>query len=290
MLRIGQFQIDRLADLEPVRLPPARGFPLLSRDLLAEHARIMGPRFIDPATLDLMISFHTYVVRSAARVILVDTCIGDHKHRPERPAWHLRQSDFLERLAGLGVRPEEVDAVMCSHMHADHVGWNTRLVNGRWVPTFPNARYLMAEVEYRHWRSRYEREGAALNHGSFADSVLPVVESGQAEMVGMSQQIERGIRFEPAAGHTPGTVLIHLEDGSYHGVLAGDIIHHPIQFNFPEMPTRYCEDPALAAGVRVALCERYANTASRLLTAHFPAPSSGRILRDGTKFSFEFDG
>lgn len=289
MLHIGQFRIDRLADMEPVRLPTSRGFPLLTREILTEQARIMGPRFIDAETLDLIISFHTYVLRMNGRVILVDTCIGDHKQRTVRPDWHMRQSDFLERLAGLGVRPEDVDAVMCSHMHADHVGWNTRLVNGKWVPTFPNARYLMAEVEYRHWQARFEAEGAALNHGSFADSVLPVVESGQAEMVGMSQQIERGIRLEPAAGHTPGTVLIHVEDGEDHGVLAGDIIHHPIQFNFLDMPTQYCEDPALAAQVRVAMCERYANTQSRLLTAHFPAPSSGRILREGNKYGFEFD-
>ncbi len=289
MLPIGQFQIDRLADIEPVRLPSMRGFPLLTKDILTEHARIMGPRFIDPQTLDLFISFHTYVLRINGRVILVDACIGDHKHRPNRPDWHMRQSDFLQRLAGLGVKPEDVDAVMCSHLHADHVGWNTRLVNGQWVPTFPNARYIMAEVEYKHWLARYEREGVSLNHGSFADSVLPVVQSGQADMVGMSQQIERGIRLEPAAGHTPGTVFIHVEDGGGHGVLTGDIIHHPIQLAFPGMPTQYCEDPALASKVRVAMCERYANTGTRLLTAHFPAPSSGCILRDGKHFGFAFD-
>lgn len=289
MLHIGQFQVDRLADIEAVRLPAARGFPLLTRETLAEHARIMGPRFIDPQTLDLLISFHTYVLRINGRVIMVDTCIGDHKHRPDRPDWHMRQSDFLQRLAGLGVRPEDVNAVMCSHLHADHVGWNTRLISGKWVPTFPNARYVMAEVEYKHWQARYEREGVSLNHGSFADSVLPVVQSGQADMVGMSQQIERGIRLEPAAGHTPGSVFIHLEDGADHAVLTGDIIHHPIQFAFPDMPTQYCEDPALASAVRVAMCERYADTQSRLLTAHFPAPSSGRILREGKRFGFKFD-
>jgi glyoxylase-like metal-dependent hydrolase (beta-lactamase superfamily II) len=289
MLHIGQFQIDRLADIDVVRLPSSRGFPLLTRDILTEHARIMGPRFIDPETLDLFISFHTYVLRINGRVILVDSCIGDHKHRPNRPDWHLRQSDFLQRLAGLGVQAEDVDAVMCTHMHADHVGWNTRLVNGQWVPTFPNARYIMAEVEYRHWQARYDKEGASLNHGSFADSVLPVVKSGQADMVGMSQQIEHGIHLEPAAGHTPGTVLIHVEDGADHGVLTGDIIHHPIQLAFPDMPSKYCEDPEQSAKVRVALCERYAGTQSRLLTAHFPAPSSGRILREGRHFGFEYD-
>jgi glyoxylase-like metal-dependent hydrolase (beta-lactamase superfamily II) len=289
MLRIGQFQVDRLVDLAPVRLPPSRGFPLLTREILTEHAGLMGPHFIDPESLDLMISFHCYVLRFNGRIILVDTCIGNHKPRPLRPNWNMRQSDFLERLAGLGVRPEDVDAVMCTHLHVDHVGWNTRLVNGKWVPTFPNARYIMAEVEYRHWQARHEREGAQANQGAFIDSVLPVVQSGQAEMVGMSQQIEPGIRLEPAAGHTPGTVLIHVEDGADHGVITGDTIHHPIQFAFPEMPTKYCDDPQRASKVRVAMCERFANTSSRLLTGHFPAPSIGRIRRDDKKLSFEFE-
>jgi glyoxylase-like metal-dependent hydrolase (beta-lactamase superfamily II) len=290
MLNLGHWRVDRLADIEPVRLPPGRGFPQLTPALLREHAARLGPRFIDPVTLELLISFHTWVLRGNGLTILVDTCIGDHKHRPARPDWHQRDTDWLERLAALGVSPESVDMVMCTHMHADHVGWNTRLEDGQWVPTFPNARYLMAEVEYRHWERRHATEGAGLNHGSFADSVLPIVARGQAEMVSMSHRFEGGLCFEPAAGHTPGTVLIHVEDTGHHGVLTGDILHHPMQLRDPAMPSAYCEDPIEASRVRVALCERFADTPTQILTAHFPAPSVGRIVRDGSHFDFVFTG
>ena len=165
MLNLGHWRVDRLADIDPVRLPAGRGFPQLSQAMLREHADRLGPRFIDPVTLELLISFHTWVLRRDGLTILVDTCIGDHKDRPARPDWHQRDTNWLERLAALGVSPESVDRVMCTHMHADHLGWNTRLEGGQWVPTFPNARYLMAEVEYRHWARRYETEGAGLNHG-----------------------------------------------------------------------------------------------------------------------------
>jgi glyoxylase-like metal-dependent hydrolase (beta-lactamase superfamily II) len=157
------------------------------------------------------------------------------------------------------------------------------------VPTFPNARYVMAETEYRHWRGHYDRLGSGLLHGAFADSVLPVVESGQAEMVSMSHRVEAGVHLEPAPGHTPGTVLIHVEDDAQHGVFTGDILHHPIQLAYPAMDSSYCEDPAQSTRMRVALCERYADTPSRIFTAHFSAPSTGRILREGPAFRFEFD-
>jgi glyoxylase-like metal-dependent hydrolase (beta-lactamase superfamily II) len=279
-------QIRRVADMEGFRVPAARGFPDLTREMLSAHATRLGPALIDPATLELILSFHTYVVRTARHLILVDTCIGDGKHRTQRPNWHQRRTDFLERLAAAGAKPEDVDVVLCTHLHADHVGWNTQRVDGRWVPTFPNARYVMAETEYRHWRDQYDRLGSELLHGSFADSVLPVVERGQAEMVSMSHRVESGVYLEPAVGHTPGTVLIHAEDDGEHGVFCGDIIHHPIQFAYPAMHTSYCEDPAQSARTRVALCERYADTPTRLFTAHFPAPSTGRILRDGRAFRF----
>ncbi len=288
-MHFGAIKVDRVVDMENVALPAARGFPQLTSEMLAAHARKLGPRFIDPNTLDLLISFHTYVIRSGTRVILVDTCIGNDKNRPKRRDWHQRQDGFLNRLASVGVRPDQVDVVMCTHLHADHVGWNTRLVNGRWVPTFPNARYLMAELEYDYLRQQTQLHGPTALHGCYADSVLPVVEQGQAEMVGLSHRVESGIYTEAVPGHTPGSVLIHLEDGSHHGICTGDLIHHPFQLSTPGMPTQYCHDPALAARQRIAFCERYADTGTSILTAHFPAPSSGCLVRDGKAFKFEFD-
>ena len=288
-VRIGDFELMRVADIERQSMPTAHGFPDLTRQMLQGYLRELGPTMIDSDTLELVMSFHTWVLRRRDTVLLVDCCVGDDKERPTRPKWHRRKSDFLERLAGLGVNPEDVNAVMCTHLHVDHVGWNTRLIDGRWVPTFPNARYIMAEVEYRHWRGRADREGNSLNQGSFADSVLPVVDSGQAELVPMNHRIAEGVHFEPAPGHTPGTVLVHVEDSGQHGVCTGDIMHHPFQLDCPGMLSGYCEDPAASAKSRMKLCEDYADTSTRILTAHFPNPSSGFIRRDGKRYRFQFD-
>src|SRR3990172_7697054 len=212
-MQVGNIRIDRVADIEKSAHPAARGFPTLTKEMLQEHAIRLGPDLIDPGSLDLFMSFHTYVVRQGDATMLVDACVGNDKERPARPDWHRRQGDFLERLAAAGVRPQDVDAVLCTHLHADHVGWNTRLVNGQWVPTFPNARYLMAEVELRHFQDKVAREGNAANNHCYPDSVLPVIERGQAELVSTSHRISSGIYTEHAPGHTPGSVLIHIEDG-----------------------------------------------------------------------------
>jgi glyoxylase-like metal-dependent hydrolase (beta-lactamase superfamily II) len=295
-MKIGRIQINRVGDLEDARVPTDRGFPLLTREMLQHYLKILGPRYVDSVTLDLIMSFHTFVLRVDGRVILIETCVGNGKKRTV-PAWHMRQGDYLGNLAAIGIKPEDVDVVMCTHLHVDHVGWNTRLINGRWIPTFPNARYVMAENEYRQWMDEYQRgsnagpvtTGSPVVAGAFADSVLPVVESGQVELVKSDHRLESGVYLEAAPGHTPGHVMIHIEDGPDHAVCTGDIIHHPFQFTCPEMPTAYCEDPQLAVRTRLALLERYANTRSRIFTAHFIAPSAGRILRDGKLYRFEFE-
>lgn len=288
-MKVGNIRIDRVADIEKSAHPAARGFPALSRERLRALARRLGPHFIDPETLDLFLSFHTYVVRFGATTMLVDACVGNDKVRPTRPNWHRRQGDFLAKLAAVGVKPDDVNIVLCTHLHADHVGWNTRLVNGKWVPTFRNARYLMAEVEYRYLVDKVNRVGLEANHHCYPDSVLPVVEHGQADMVSMAYRVAPGIHTEPAPGHTPGSVLIHLEDGRDHAICTGDLIHHPLQMSDPGMPSAYCEDPQASAAVRTAFCRQYADTQTRVLTAHFPAPSAGWIERDGSAYRFEFD-
>ena len=300
-MKIGRIQIDRVADLENVRVPTSRGFPQLTREMLQGYAAEFGPRHVDPVTLDLIMSFHTLVLRIGDKVILIDSCIGNDKNRPNHTVlgWSHRRGNFLEKLAAIGVTPEKVDVVMCTHLHADHVGWNTKLMNGRWVPTFPNARYIMAEAEYRHWLDQHRlgaslsldkvTAGSAVVHGAFADSVLPVVESGQAEMVPSTFKLQAGIHMEPAPGHTLGHVMIHIEDGSEHGVCTGDLIHHPFQFSCPEMPTAYCEAPELASQTRVAFCDRYADTKTLVMPAHFSAPSAGRIRRHGKLYKFAFE-
>jgi len=288
-MQVGNIRIERVADIEKSAHSAERGFPTLTAEMLRAHALRLGPTLIDPDTLELFLSFHTYVVRQGDTTLLVDACIGNDKERPSRPNWHRRQGDFLANLAAAGVKPQDVDALLCTHLHADHVGWNTRLVDGRWIPTFPNARYLMADVELRYLQDKVAREGNAANHHCYPDSVLPILEHGQAEIVSMSHRVSKGIYTEPAPGHTPGSVLIHLEDGIEHAICSGDLMHHPLQMADPGMPTQYCEDPQAAARFRTSFCSQYADTPTRVLTAHFPNPSKGWIRCDGKGYRFEFD-
>jgi glyoxylase-like metal-dependent hydrolase (beta-lactamase superfamily II) len=289
-LRLGRFEISRIAEIEDQRYPGNGMFPDADDAALRELARHLGPKLVDPATLELLVTFNCFIVRSGRHTVLVDSCVGNDKDRPTRPQWHRRQGKFLDQLAAIGVTPEDVDFVLCTHLHADHVGWNTRLVNGAWVPTFPKAQYLIAEPEYAYWKREHDSHPAEpVLHGSFADSVLPVVRAGQAVMVRMDHQVDAGLHLEAAVGHTPGNVVIHVEDGGRHAVLLGDVMHHPVQMAHPEWSTRFCLDPARSAQTRLDLLRRYADTETRLVTAHFPAPTFGCAVREGNAFGFKFD-
>ena len=270
--------------------PAGAIYPDATPDAVQAAAARFGPRFIDAARGDLLLSFHCFVVRTPQHTILVDTCVGNDKPRAARPHWHMRSGGFLTALAQAGVRPEDVDFVMCTHLHADHVGWNTRLVDGVWKPTFPRAQYVMAETEYTYWHDRHATEGDGLLYGSFADSVLPVGASGQAVMVPSNHSVAPGVALEPAPGHTPGNVILHVMDANQHAILCGDVLHHPIQLLHPAWSTRFCTDPAQSRETRKAFVERFAGSDTRVLAAHFQAPTGGRIVRDGSGYGFQFDG
>jgi glyoxylase-like metal-dependent hydrolase (beta-lactamase superfamily II) len=255
--------------------------PQFREEMLLEH-RWLKPAYVDAQNHALM-SFHSFVLRTPRAVILIDGCVGNGKERPARPMWHRQERPFLERLAQAGLQPEDVDFVFCTHLHADHVGWNTRLRDGRWVPTFPNAKYIFARREYEHWE-RLVRAGEVPNHGSFTDSVLPVMEAKQAVLVASDHEIEAGIHLEAAYGHTPGTCLLHAKSRGAHGVFTGDVMHTPVQLADPSLSSRFCSDPAQSAATRRALCEQYADTRCVFFTGHFPAPSAARIVRSKTFF------
>lgn len=289
-MNIGRFAISRVIDLDGVPFPAETIYPDATEAVIRAEQRRLGERFIDGASLALLLSFHCYVVRTPRHTILVDTCIGNHKERPTRPPWHRREGLFIERLRAAGVTPDAVDIVLCTHLHADHVGWNTRLVDGRWAPTFPNARYLISEEEYRFWLRQHESSPASpVTYGAFADSVLPVVAAGQAVMVRAHHLVEAGIGLEAAPGHTPGNVLVHVEDAGAHAVLCGDVLHHPVQFAHPEWSTRFCTDPVQSRTTRERFLNRFADTGARVLPAHFQTPTTGRVVRDGRGFGFHFD-
>jgi glyoxylase-like metal-dependent hydrolase (beta-lactamase superfamily II) len=253
---------------------------------------VLGPSLMAPDG-DLYLSYHSYVVRTRRHTIVVDTCIGNGKDRPSMPEWHSLDTPYLARLADVGVHPDDVDIVLCTHLHADHVGWNTRRVDGRWVPTFRNARYVIAQEEYAHYAARHaDATEVPVNRGSFADSVLPVVESGQAVLVDAAHTIELEpdghVRLEPAPGHTPGNVTIALRGGGREALLCGDVVHHPIQLALPWLVLAADHDASVAAATRHTLLERCADSGIVMLTGHFPDPTAGYVRRAGDAYTFEF--
>lgn len=221
--------------------------------------------------------------------ILVDTCLGNHKKR-RNPGWSGLDTPFLDRLRAAGVAPEQVDFVMCTHLHVDHVGWNTRLVDGRWVPTFPNARYLFARKEYAHWEAERRAKGdGGVNDGSFDDSVLPVVEAGRAVMIDADHQPDPLLTVMEAPGHTPGSVVIRLADGGREALFTGDIMHHPIQVYMPDWSSQFCWDQEMSARSRRRVLEHCVAHESLLCPAHFPGANAGYVRAHGDAFRIEWD-
>lgn len=286
---IGSIRVDRLVESEgpfaeyDFLLPEARP------ELLEEHADWLRPRFLEAGGTRIIMSFHTLIVRSARYTILIDTCVGNDKPRPNRPGWHRQNKPWLSNLAAHGLQPEDIDFVLCTHLHADHVGWNTRLIDGRWQPTFPNARYLFGRREYQHWQHACQTADQPLNHGAFEDSVLPIVEAGRATLVEDDHQLDTGIWLAPAPGHTPGNVIVHLQDGGQHAILSGDVMHSALQLADPDLSSRFCSDAGQSRITRRALIDTYCDTATTLLTGHFPTPVAGRIVSHRNSFRFRFD-
>lgn len=288
---IGDIRIDRLVENQEPFADADFLFPDIDLSLLEEHANWLMPGFVEPETLKVIMSFHSLLIRTPRSIILVDCCVGNDKHRPARPGWHQLNTPWLDKVTKLGLQLEDIDYVLCTHLHADHVGWNTRLINGQWVPTFPNARYIFGELEYQYWEDacRNHTGDAPLNHGSFDDSVLPIMESGKAILVDHDHQIEPGIWLEAAPGHTPGNVIVHVKSGGQHAILTGDVMHSAIQLANPALSSRFCGDAKSARESRYKLIDTYADTPVVMLPAHFPTPTAGCICRRGDAFDYRFN-
>jgi glyoxylase-like metal-dependent hydrolase (beta-lactamase superfamily II) len=287
-LRIGNFEISRIADFSGPAFEPSEFFPDFDPEVVRANADVLGPRLIDPITGKLVFSFHSFVVRTGHHTILIDSCIGNDKERPARPQWHHMKTSYIDDLAKCGVGVGDIDFVMCTHLHWDHVGWNTRLSDGKWVPTFPNAKYVMARREFDHWRD-FAASGADSPHATaFEDSISPVVKSGQSMLVDDDYAFEDGLWFEAAPGHTPGNVIIHARSGDDTGLFVGDVLHHPLQCLKPEWSTRACTDMDLSRRTRTRLIEEHAGLGTLILPAHFPDPTAGWIRPHRSAYRFAF--
>jgi glyoxylase-like metal-dependent hydrolase (beta-lactamase superfamily II) len=286
--RFGEVTIDRVLELERTIFPLTTLYPTAREEFLEPHRAWLSPRVVDPATGLLVLAFHTFVVRTPRRTILVDTCSGNDKPRPQKLRYHLARWPYLERLAAVGVTPESVDLVVFTHLHVDHVGWNTRLHGGRWIPTFPRARYLFVRREWDFWREEYTRP-TFRDDPYYGDSLLPVLEAGLVDFVEANHALDDGVWLEPTHGHTPGHVAVRVRGGGREAVMSGDLMHTAVQCAEPDWSSCFCVDPEASRRTRRAFLERHADTETLILPAHFPTPGGGRVVRAGNAYRFVWD-
>ena len=237
--------------------------------------------FLDEAGR-LILSIHALVVESRGRRILVDTCLGNDKERP-LPEWNMRSGSFLSDLTAAGAPRESIDTVLCTHLHVDHVGWNTMRVDDRWAPTFPNARYLFAREEWEYWSEQPEEFGPVIS-----DSVRPIVDAGLADLVDADHAVTDEVGLEPTPGHTPGHVSVRIRSAGEEAVITGDVIHHPCQIAYPDWSAAVDSDAERSHETRRSLLERSAGSPVLVIGTHFAAPGAGRIVRDGEAYRLDY--
>jgi glyoxylase-like metal-dependent hydrolase (beta-lactamase superfamily II) len=274
--------VHRIVELNAPFEHALKILPGLTPALLEENRDWLRGDSLGPDDI-FILCYQSYVVRTPHHIILVDSCLGNDKPRP-RPEWHMRSDQtYMRALASAGLSVSDIDFVMCTHMHGDHVGWNTRKANGEWVPTFPNARYVfsareLAAVEAAH----KQRENPV-----YLDSVLPIVRAGRAELVADQHEIGDHVRVLPTPGHTAGHVSFCFGKARDEVVMTGDLIHVPLQARYPELSFFADQNPAQAAGTRRTFLERYCDAPTLCCTSHFPPPSAGRIRRWADGFRLE---
>jgi glyoxylase-like metal-dependent hydrolase (beta-lactamase superfamily II) len=271
---IGGVKITRIVELETL----SKGtfvLPDATLENVKRDSELLMPHFAD-ANGKMRMSVHALVLESQGRRIVVDTCIGNDKLRGA-PAWNMLHTSFLADLEQAGFPRESIDYVLCTHLHVDHVGWNTMMVDGRWIPTFPHARYLIGRKEWEHWsvdQSKFVKD-------PIDDSVRPVIDAGLAEFVEPDHKLTEEVWLESTPGHTPGHFSVRISSGGHDAVITGDLMHHPIQFLHPDWNCGADSIPEMARTTRRAFIERYANRDILVFGTHFATPSAGHIVTQG---------
>jgi glyoxylase-like metal-dependent hydrolase (beta-lactamase superfamily II) len=283
-LDLGRLRVTAVVERAgPTR--PTWLLPDAEPEAVERHREWLAPHFLDDRGRFLQ-SIHAFVVRAPGLTVLIDTCVGNDKDRGGRQPFHLMRTTFLEDLRAAGVPPESVDVVICTHLHVDHVGWNTRLESGRWVPTFPRARHLFARPEWEHWAGERDEDTRRI----LADSVQPVLDAGLADLVEVDHRVSDELWLESTPGHTPGHVSVRLRSEGAEAVVTGDLMHCPVQVAEPEWGSHFDSDLEQARKTRRAFCERYADSGVAVLGTHFHHPTAGRIVRHGSTWRFVVTG
>ncbi|MFJ1758722.1 MBL fold metallo-hydrolase [Amycolatopsis sp. NPDC088138] len=293
-MNIGDVEVLKVVEWQGEIAPARTIVPGSPPGLWADNASWLAPDHWNPETGGYRGAVQTWVLRSEGRTILVDTGVGNDRQRPQIPLFDHLRTDFPARLAAAGVRPEDVDVVVNTHIHYDHVGWNTELRDGDWVPAFPNATYLIPRADQvyfdpgnarrrpapRDEREQLRRDGSLL---VYADSVAPVL--GRAVLWEGSHRIDGNLTLEAAPGHTPGSSVLRLASGPDRAVFVGDLLHSPVQILEPEHSSCFCEDPMAAAKTRQEVLERAADHRELVVPAHFGGSGAAEVRRDGSRFS-----
>lgn len=287
--RIGNVTVHRIEEWQGTFAPPSYLFQGYTPEGWEPHAEEFAPEYFDPATGQLYAFLQSWVLDTGKERILFDTGAGNDKDLPNIPIFSHLQTDFLGNLARAGFQPEDIDVVVCSHIHIDHVGWNTRLVDGRWEPTFRNARYVLPLADRAYWdpddgAAGPEGIGAAVNAGMYEDSVAPIVAAGRAEWAEPGFAVAEGLTLQACPGHTPGSMMLEVLTKDDNALFVGDVVHHPAQIYRPEWNSVFCEAPDQARETRRSVLELAAKREALLVPAHFGGNHAARVLREGTGF------
>ena len=282
--KVGDATIHRIIEMECGFTPALEFLPNLTKEQLDENRSWLSPAALD-ANDNLVLCFQSYLVQIAGQNILVDSCVGNDKDRAARPLWHRKKDNaFMSGLKRAGIGPDDIDYVMCTHLHVDHVGWNTKLDNGRWVPTFPKARYLFAKTELDFWLA----ENAKAEVAPIADSVVPIVEAKACDIITSDYSLNDLVSVFPSPGHTIDHYGVKVGKPGADAVFTGDLIHSPLQARYPDLTMRVDYNPAQGAASRRKFLETYCDTNTVCCFAHFPSPSKGYVKRWGDGFRCDY--
>ncbi|UMP06874.1 MBL fold metallo-hydrolase [Amycolatopsis sp. EV170708-02-1] len=288
-MTFGDVDLTRVEEMHgPVGMSPDVFFPGSPKEEWDEQQSMLVPDFLDADTNICEVAVQTWVLRSEGKTILIDTGVGNHKERPYAPFWGHLDLDFLGNLERAGIRPDEVDIVVNTHLHVDHVGWNTRLDGQYWVPTFPNATYLMHRADFEFWNpANNPKIAGGVNQNVYEDSVAPVHAAGQVELWEGSHTIDSNLRLEATPGHTPGSSVVMLASGDDRAVFAGDLLHSPFQIMRPDHNSCFCEDAEGARATRRNILGWAADNNALVLPAHFAGRGAMEIDRSAGSFTIK---
>lgn len=288
-LTLGDVSVIRVEEMHgPIGMTPDQFFPGSPESDWTAERRMLSPHHLDPVDNVVQVAMQTWALRSEGKVVLIDTGVGNDKARPAVPGWDHLALSYLDNLRAAGIEPQDVDLVINTHLHVDHVGWNTRLVDGEWVPTFRNATYLMPRLDFEHWNpANNPTIAGGVNENVFEDSVQPVYASGQVQLWEDSLTVDGNLRLEAAPGHTPGSSVVKLRSGSDRALFAGDLMHTPLQVLHPDQHSCFCEDPATAAVTRRNFLGWASDHNALVLPAHFSGHSALEVTRQAGSFGIK---